>query len=153
MIEPMRLKLFFCALLFCAITQAQTNAELKDFITKNSVALRSVQKNMLRENNASFIPVFKELLKKQESAVKLYTSNKAGSVAFAFDVRNECLSFLKKYAQGSTTYYEITESEKKYAEATIIKDLQALSDTEIKSIEVLDVMNPHSLNTITLTIQ
>jgi len=149
----MRLKLFLSILFFCAITKAQTSLELKDFINKNNVALRSVQKNMLHTSNNGFIPNFKEILKKQESAVKLYLNNKAGSASYAFAVRNECLIFLKKYAQGSIVYYEITEAEKKYSTSDVSKELQVLSDTEIKSIEVLDVMNPHNLNTITLTIQ
>ena len=67
----MRLKLFLSVLFFCAITKAQTNTELKDFINKNNVAIRTVQKNMLRENNLSYIVSFKELIKNQESAVKL----------------------------------------------------------------------------------
>jgi hypothetical protein len=35
----MRMKLFLSLLLFCGIAKSQTDIELKDFITKNSVAI------------------------------------------------------------------------------------------------------------------
>jgi hypothetical protein len=79
----MRLKLFLSILFFCAIVKAQSSADLKEFINKNNVAIRTVQKNMLRENNTAYITTFKELLKNQEAAVKLYKSNKDASSHFA----------------------------------------------------------------------
>jgi hypothetical protein len=147
----MRLKLFLSILLFCAIAKAQTATELKNFLNKNNIALRSVHKNMLHGTNSSYMPAFKEILKKQQSAVKLYAKDKTASTSYALSVRNECLVFLKKYTKGSTEYFEFTESEKRFEVSE--KSIPVLSDTEIKSIENLDITNPQSLNALALTIQ
>lgn len=149
----MRLKLFLSALFFCAITKAQTTVDLKTFINKNNVAIRTVQKNMVRENNSAYVSSFKEILKNQETAVKLYNSNKDESSHFALLVRNESLSFLKKHSAGSTEYFEITESEKVFLKSSSEKNTSILSSNELKVIEDLDAMNTKSLNNLTLTIQ
>lgn len=148
----MRLKLFLSVLFFCAITKAQTNTELKDFINKNNVAIRSVQKNMLLENNSNYITSYKELVKNQVAAVKLYNTNKETSFHFAFLVRNESLSFLKKHSTGSLKYFEILDSEKTFLKSNS-ENKNVLTSDELKVIEHLDAMNPQSLNTLTLTIQ
>jgi hypothetical protein len=149
----MRLKLFLSVLFFCAITKAQTNTELKDFINKNNVAIRTVQKNMLRENNLSYIVSFKELIKNQELAVKLYNTDKTTSSHFAFTVRNQCLDFLKNHTKGSIEYFEISDSEKKILKSGSETKTKNLSSGELKAIEDLDAMNSQSLNTLILTIQ
>ena len=149
----MRLKLFLCALLFCAITKAQTNTELKDFITKNSVAIRTVQKNMIRDANNAYVSTFKDIVKNQEAAVKLYNTDKKASCYFAFLARTESLDFLKKYTKGSTEYFEITTAEKNYSKSSSGEVAKALSTSEIKTIDDLDVMNSQSLNNFTITIQ
>lgn len=149
----MKLKLFLCALLFCTMTKAQTNIELKDFITKNSVAIRTVQKNMIREANNSYVSSFKNIIKNQEAAVKLYNTDKKASYYFAFLARTESLEFLKKHTQGSTEYFEITSSEKNYNKSLSEDYTKSLSNSEIKTIDDLDVMNTQSLNNLTLTIQ
>ena len=149
----MKLKLFLSALLFCALTKAQTNTELKDFITKNSVAIRTVQKNMIREANSSYITTFKDIVKNQEAAVKLYNTDKKASFYFADLARTESLNFLKKHTQGSTEYFEITASEKNFSKYTSEDFTKVLSPSELKTIDSMDAMNTQSLNTITLTIQ
>ena len=149
----MRSNLFLCALLFCTLTKAQTSIELKDFITKNSVAIRTVQKNMIREANNSYVSTFKNILKNQEAAVKLYNTDKKASYYFAFLVRTESLDFLKKHTQGSTEYFEITASEKNYNKSSSEDQTKVLSSSDIKTIDGLDAMNPQSLNNLTLTIQ
>lgn len=150
----MKLKLFLSALLFCAITKAQTNIELKDFINKNFGAVRSVQKNMLRETNSSYIPTFKEIVKNQEASVKLYSTDKKASTYFAFLVRTECLSFLKNHSQGgSTEYFEVTATEKVFVKSSTEDNTKILSSNEIKTIDEMDSVNSQSLNKLTLTIQ
>ena len=149
----MRLILIFSVLLVCTISKAQTSADLKGFINKNNVAIRSVQKNMLRENNSSYISSFKELLKNQETAVKLYNSNKDASFYFASLVRNESLSFLKSHSVTSTVYLEISDSEKLLLKSNTEKNKNILTSDDLKIIENIDAMNPQSLNTLTLTIQ
>lgn len=149
----MRLKLFLSVLFFCAITKAQTNTELKDFITKNSVAIRAVQKNMIREANTSYAPNFKNILKNQEAAVKLYNTDKKTSFYFAELARIESLNFLKKHSQGSTEYFEITSQEKNFEKSSTGDYSKVLSNSDIKTIDDIDVMNTQSLNTISLTIQ
>ena len=149
----MRIILFFSALLFCSIFNAQTSADLKDFINKNNTAIRTVQKNMLRENNSNYTATFKEILKNQEASVKLYKSDKDASSYFASLVRNESLVFLKNHSKGSTEYFEITEAEKnilKFSEETSAKILTSI---EVKALEEIDALNPQSLNNLSLTIQ
>lgn len=149
----MRLKLFLSVLFFCAITKAQTTVDLKTFINKNNVAIRTVQKNMVRGNNSAYISSFKEILKNQEAAVKLYNTNKDESSHFALLARNESLAFLKKNTTGSTEYFEITDSEKPFLKSSSEKNTTVLSADELKAIEDLDAMNSQSLNNLTLTIQ
>lgn len=149
----MRLKLFLSILFFCAIVKAQNNTELKDFITKNNVAIRTCQKNMIREANNAYVNTFKTILKNQEAAVKLYNTDKKASCYFAFLARVESLDFLKKHTQGSTEYFEITDLENKFEKPSSLDFSKVLSTDEIKTIDSLDVMNTQSLNTITLTIQ
>ena len=149
----MRLKLFLSILFFCAITKAQTSSELKDFITKNSVAIRTVQKNMIREAASSYASSFKNILKNQEAAVKLYNSDKEASFYFAFLARTESLDFLKKHTKGSTEYFEITDTEQHYKKKTSEDISKVLSSDEIKTIDNIDALNAQSLNNISLTIQ
>lgn len=149
----MRLKLFLSILLFCAITKAQTSSELKDFITKNSVAIRTVQKNMIREAASSYSSSFKNILKNQEAAVKLYNSDKEASFYFAFLARTESLDFLKKHTKGSTEYFEISDTEQHYKKKTSEDISKVLSSDEIKTIDNIDALNAQSLNNISLTIQ
>ena len=149
----MRLKLFLSVLFFCAITKAQTNSDLKDFINKNNVAIRTVQKNMIREVNSSYVSTFKELIKNQDASVKLYNTDKKASLYFAFLVRTACLDFLKTHTQGSTEYFEITSSEKSFTKSSSEDNTKILSTTEIKTIDGMDAMNTQSLNNLTLTIQ
>lgn len=148
----MRLKLFLCALLFCAITKAQTNTELKDFISKNNIAIRAVQKSMIHESNNSYIASFKEIIKNQEAAVKLYSTDQKASMHFAYLVRTESLDFLKKHSQSSTIYYEISEAEKAFTKSSG-ESSKVLSSSEIKTVDNMDAMSPQSLNNLILTIQ
>ena len=149
----MKLNLFLSILLFCGILRAQTNTELKDFITKNSVAIRTVQKNMIRESNNDYVSTFKTILKNQESAVKLYNTDKKASAYFALLARTEALDFLKKHTQGSTNYFEVSASEKNFEKNSSGDNSKALTNAEIKILDDLDVMNTQSLNNLTLTIQ
>lgn len=149
----MRLILFFSTLMFCAFSKAQSTADLKEFINKNNVAIRTVQKNMLRENNSAYVATFKEILKNQEVAVKLYKTDKDASSYFAALVRTESLTFLKSHSAGSVEYFEITEAEKAILKSSKETSAKSLSSSDIKTIEDLDAMNPQSLNNLTLTIQ
>lgn len=149
----MRLKLFLSVLLFCAITKAQTSTELKDFITKNSVAIRAVQKNMIREANSAYVSSFKDIVKNQEAAVKLYNTDKKTSFYFAELVRTESLNFLKKHSQGSTEYYEMSAQEKNFEKSSTGDYSKVLSSSELKTIDNLDTMNPLSLNNLQITVQ
>lgn len=149
----MRIKLFLSVMFLCGILQSQTKTDLKDFINKNNVAIRTVQKNMVRDNNSSYLVSFKELIKNQKVAIKLYEANDNQSFRFALLVRNECLDFLKKYTKGSVEYFETTESEKIMTKAGSENNTKFLSEKEIKSIDDLDFMNLQNLNNLILTIQ
>lgn len=149
----MRLKLIISALLFCAVIQAQDKSELKEFINKNNVAIRAVQKNLLHETNSEKITFFKELVKNQVAAVKKYSSDINIGAYFAFLVRTECLIYLKKYTEGSTDYFEISISEKTLEKSALLNNSKVLSASEIKAIDAIDISNPQSLNNLNLTIQ
>lgn len=148
----MKLKLFLCALVFCALTKAQTNTELKDFINKNTYAIRTIQKNMIRDNNSISSATFKEILKNQSAAVKLNDNDKKASMYFAYLVRTACLDYLKKYSQNNAIYFEITESEKAFDRSSS-ESSKVLSSSEIRTIDNMDAMSSQSLNNLTLTIQ
>ncbi|MBC7695451.1 MAG: hypothetical protein H7141_08415 [Burkholderiales bacterium] len=149
----MSLKLFLPVLFFCTICKGQSSADLKEFINKNNTAIRSVQKNMLRENSNTFAISFKQILKNQEAAVKIYSTDKSTSSHFALLVRNECLAFLKGHAKGSTEYFEIADSEKSFLKTGTETSTKVLSTTELQEIENMEVMNTQNLNQLTLTIQ
>jgi len=108
---------------------------------------------MIRENNNTYILTFKEILKNQEAAIKLYSSNRDASSYYAALVRSESLLFLTKHAIGSITYFEITESEKSFLKSNTENQVPVLSAAEIKKIEELDAMNIQGLNNLPLTIQ
>lgn len=148
----MRQVLLFALMIFCTFSKAQSNTELKDFINKNNVAIRTVQKNMIREGNSSYVASFKSILKNQEAAIKLYNTDKKASCYFAFLARTESLGFLKTHTKGSTEYFDITDAEKLYSKSSA--DLaKTLSESEIKTVEDMDAMSSQSLNNLTLTIQ
>lgn len=149
----MRFTLLLSVFCLCASLKAQTEANLKEFINKNNVAIRSVQKNMIAQNVSGYNSTFKELLKQQEAAIKTYSSDNELSYSLAFTVRKECLDFLKKHYKGSTAYYDITSDEQKLFSPKKITDKQILSDSELKTISDLDVTNFQSLNNLPLTIQ
>ncbi len=148
----MRLKLFLSVLFFCTIAKSQTSADLKDFINKNNGAIRTIQKNMIRENNSSYVFSFKEIIKNQESAVKLYKTDQKSSTHFAFLVRTECLDYLKKHSENTATYFEVTELEKAFARSSG-ESIKILSPSELKVVDQMDALNPQSLNNLTLIIQ
>jgi ribosomal protein S20 len=133
--------------------KAQTNTELKDFIIKNSVAIRTVQKNMISQANTIYVSAFKTILKNQEAAIKLYNTDKKASTYFAFLVRTESLEFLKKNTRGSTDYFEISVSEQNFTKTPFSDNSKVLSSSVTKTIDDLDVMNSQSLNNLNLTIQ
>ncbi len=150
----MRLKLFLSVLFFCAITKAQTNTELKDFINKNNGAIRTVQKSMIRETNNAYISTFKELVKNQEAAVKAYNIDIKASCYFAFLVRTECVNFFDKHSQGDLSkYFEFTINEKTFLKSSNEDRSKQLTSDDIKTIEGMDAMSPQSLNKLILTIQ
>ena len=149
----MKIKILLSFLFVYCFSKAQTNIDLKNFINENHVAICSVQKNMLRENNTNYASSFKELLKNQEAAVKLYNSDNESSSYFAAIVRKECLTFLKAHTQSNLDYLEITSSEKSFIKESKKDYSKVLSASEIKAIDKQDVMNTQNLNSPSLTIQ
>ncbi|MBA2614121.1 MAG: hypothetical protein H0U95_19320 [Bacteroidetes bacterium] len=128
---------------------------LKAFINKNSVALRSVQKNSMKLTDAKAAENFKDLLKLQLISIKSYNTNKELSYSSAAEMREKSVEFLSKNSAGSTDYYKVTEEEK--AKLGAKKTIQAansyLSDAELKSIEAIDTKDPSLFNKYTIAIQ
>lgn len=150
----MRLKLFLSVLFFCGITKAQTNLELKEFINKNRSVLKNIQKNMIVENNTNYIIPFKELVKSQTASVNLYNiNNLEASFNFAFQIRLECLNFLKNHSESTPEIYKMTDLEKTWVKSDTNSNKPTLSETELKTIDSQNFLDSQSLNNLTLTIQ
>lgn len=149
----MKIRLLLPLILFCTITYSQTNEELKNFINKNHVAIRTVQKNMMHENKSSYVPAFKGILKNQKRALNQFGTDNAASFHFALLVRNECLSFLNQHTKGSTDYFQLTESETFAIKAATPSHSESLNNKESQEIDQLDVLNIQALNSLNLTIQ
>lgn len=149
----MRLKLLLSALLFTFFSFAQSSADLKEFINKNSVAIRSVQKNMVAKSVAGYDEQFKEILKLQLSAIKLYKTDAKASFTLAKLARTECLSFLKKYSTGSVDYFELNNNEKSFSVAEKASAENVLTGQELKQISAINSSDFKSLNELPLTIQ
>jgi hypothetical protein len=148
----MKLFLFFFALGFSTIFQAQNENDLKNFINKNEIAIRSIQKNMLSQNNLTYSNQFKELLKNQIVAVKQYSSHKDISCHYAFLVRNESLLYIKNNISQSLEFYSIMESENNIVKSKPSNNIK-FSPNELQLIQNLDVLNPSSLSHFALTVQ
>jgi hypothetical protein len=148
----MKLLLLFFALGLSIVFQAQNEVELKDFINKNSIAIRSIQKNMFTKNDLTYNNQFKELLKNQILAVKQFKAHKEISCYYAFLVRNESLTYLKKNNAESIDYYKIADGENNMMKSKPNNSIK-LSVNELKVIQHLDVLNPSNLDQFTLTVQ
>jgi len=148
----MKLLLFIFALGFSIVFQAQNEVELKNFINKNSIAIRSIQKNMFTKNQLTYSNQFKELLKNQIVAVKQFMAHREISCYYAFLVREESLTYLKKNNSESLEYYKITDSENTMMKSNPVNKIK-LSANELQIIQHLDVLNPSNLDQFTLTVQ
>jgi hypothetical protein len=129
---------------------------LKSFINKNNIAIRSIQKNsMSAPADPKNTESFKELLKLQIISVKLYTSNKEVSASSAFKVREESLNYLTKNVKGSVDYFKVTDEDAKlFTSKTDIKSPNSfLTESELKSIETIDITDPKLFNNFTTNIQ
>ena len=148
----MKLLLFIIALGISTIFQAQNEVELENFINKNSIAIRSIQKNMFTKNDLTYSNQFKELLKNQILAVNQYISKKEISCYYAFVVRDESIMYLKKNNSESLEFFKINESENNMIKTKPKNNLK-LPLNELKAIQNLDVLNPSNLNQFILTVQ
>lgn len=149
----MRLLLFSIALFIGVLVNAQTTDNLKDFINKNSYAIKSVHKNMIAQKLNNYSDTFKDILIQQESAVKAFKSDRNTSSAFAYNVRRSCLEFLNQHYKNSINYFEVTSEEQQTLGAQKKSSDKLLSESELKTIQSLDVFNFQSLSNLTLTIQ
>ncbi|MEO6303937.1 MAG: hypothetical protein ABIP51_12275 [Bacteroidia bacterium] len=134
---------------------SQNNDVLKAFINKNSIALKSVQKNSLKNPDAISAEGFKELLKLQLISVKQYHANKAVSTTAASKLREESISFLSKNAAGSVDFFKLTNEEKLNltAQAPLSDTNSYFSETELKAIDSINGKDPALFNAFTITIQ
>lgn len=151
-LDYMKLKLLFVFVTLCISAKSQiSEIDLKDFINKNHLALRSVHKHLINQGNNPFESTFRELLQKQEESVKT-VNNKSVSFVYAYSVRKECLDFLRKHSKGSLEYFELSASEQKASEnLSAIKSI--LNQEEIDKINALNLKDSQSLNQLSLTIQ
>lgn len=150
----MRLKLLLSIFFFCAVANAQTQTELKDFINENRSILKSIQKNMIIDKNTNDIVLYKELIKNQTASVKSYNTNKKEvCMYFAFLVRIDCLKFLKDHSQRIPENYNISELEEVWVKSNSESNKNILSETELKTIDIQNFLDSQSLNNLTLIVQ
>ncbi len=129
---------------------------LKAFINKNSIALRSVQKTSMKISDAKNSDNFKELLKLHLISVKLYGSDKDQSTAAALKVREGSLSYTNKNAnQATAEYFNLTDEEKSGLNTKTMLNASStyLTESELKSIDAIDSMDPSLFNLFSITIQ
>ena len=142
----MRFKLFLSVLFFCGITKAQTNTVLKDFINKNDIAVRGVQKNSIKLTDQANEIYFKELLKFQIASVKFFDTDPEKSIAMAYLIREKCVDFLSKnYYPGPFVYFNLSDKETLFfSTRKPLKDINSyFNKSEDKVINAIDVKNPH----------
>ncbi len=134
---------------------SQNTDVLKAFINKNSIALRSVQKNSMKNPDAISTEAFKELLKLQLISVKQFQSNKAQSTSAALKLREESVNFLSKNTTGSVDFYKVTNEEKinLTAQAPLSAINSYFSESELRSIDAVNSKDPGLFNAFTITIQ
>jgi hypothetical protein len=145
--------LFF--LTFFTVRSQETDL-LKTFINKNNIALRSIQKNsMSAPADAKNTANFKELLKFHIVSIKLYSSNKENSASSAYKVREESLRYITKNVSGSSEYFKITDEDAKLFETKTEAPSpnSYLTESELRSIETIDIKDPKLFNNFTTNIQ
>lgn len=148
----MRLRLLLSALFISFLTFSQSPAELKEFINKTNLAIRNVQKNIVAKGVSDYDQQFRDILKLQLSAVKLYATDTKLSFALANLARKECLNFLKKHTLGSLDYFELSDKEKSFSQEKVT-GRNMLTEQELKQISEINISDFKSLNELPLTIQ
>lgn len=130
--------------LACLSGHSQENKLLKEFINKNDIALRSVQKYSINLTDPSSNSFVKELLVLQVAAVKAYSSDIQKSKDISYLVREKCTAFLTKYSKGSLEYLQLSDKEQLFFSSpkTIDQANVRLSNQETQQIEALDVKDP-----------
>lgn len=151
----MFLRLTLCLMLFISASTAQTNELIKDVINKNDIALRSVHKNMITGNSNKDEALFKAILKSQVYAVSILESDPQLALAYAYDVRKKCLSFLKDHVKGSYDYFILTDAEQSaIKQLTINKiDYAGMSQSDAESIAKADMNDPNLFNSFKTAIR
>lgn len=128
---------------------------LKNFINKNNIAIRSVQKNSIQISDPKNAENFKELLKLHVISIKVFESNKDVSSSAAYKLRQLSLDFLSKNTAGSIDYFKITEEETtKFGAIPSIQEPNSyLSESELKAIETINTKDPSLFNAFSTRIQ
>ena len=145
------------ALLFFTIfsSYAQNKEIVTGFINKNSIGLRSVQKNSINSTDINNAANFKELLKLHLASIKLVNKNTSESNLLAAKVREKTVEFLSKNTKSSLEYYALTDEESKVFNAT--KQPKPVDTyftaNELKLINSIDVKNPSLFNSFEITIK
>lgn len=141
----MRLKLLLSIIFFCAVAKAQTQTELKEFINKTDIALRSVQKNSIKLSDEASAINFKELLKLQIASVKLFNTDIQTSATMAYITREKCIDFLSINYPGSIVNFKLTNKEASLfsTKKTLKKINTYFSKSELQLINTIDGKNPH----------
>ncbi|MGZ4087436.1 MAG: hypothetical protein ACXVPD_08235, partial [Bacteroidia bacterium] len=120
--------------------RSQTADSLRLFINKNSVALKSIQKNAMNTPGIVSAAEFKALLKLHLASVNEFASGREVSMAAAYKVRTQSLSYISALAPNAAAYFKITAWETQNFSGTAEPKApeRYLSQSELKSVDRID---------------
>ncbi|MDX2172750.1 MAG: hypothetical protein SFY56_06490 [Bacteroidota bacterium] len=135
--------------------KAQQDTLLKAFINKNDFALHGFQKYVIKLSDKENENEIKELLKYQIASIKLYGTDLKKSAALAYIVRERCEIYLAKSTSDYVKYLRLSSYESAYfaGEKPVVDAGSYLNKTEKKSIDAIDIKDPHLFNNFSTRIK
>lgn len=101
------LRLSFYLFFVFNIAFAQTSQnEIREYINKNEILLRTIHKHMFHYKNLQDINLFKNFLRYQMLSIHYFGKDDDKSIQFAKQLRKEGYDFLKKHTNSDLTYYD-----------------------------------------------
>lgn len=124
--------------------KAQNKEILKSFINKNDIALRSIQKQVIKSGTQESELLLSELINYQSIAVNEFDGNPGKSADIAYFVRVKCSEFLKDKAT-STEYLKFSDKETNYfsSHKSYVAEPSTINSAEMQKLKSLNIKDPH----------
>lgn len=151
-----RISLAFVVFLISFTGAAQNADSLKAFITRNSVALKSIHKNSMRDPSIISDADFRELLKLQVISVKAFDTDKKLSASAAYKVRQKSIGFISVFAPASVSFYTPSDWQtQNFGSAPTLADHpgKMISGSELKTLNGITVKDPTLFNPFRIVVQ